>query len=78
MPIQRLVKPGTGNYDTSRRRLRATQAFKQISWLNNASPDQIETYIENNVTSLATAKTVLKELAKVARLFAILLEARGE
>lgn len=47
-------------------------SFKQdasrIDWvdrLRNATPQQIETYITNNVTNLAQARTVLIGLAKV-------------
>lgn len=40
----------------------------RVDWvdrLRNASPQQIETYITNNVTNLAQARTVLIALAKV-------------
>ena len=32
----------------------------------NATPQQIDNYIENNVTDLASAKEVLKIIAKIA------------
>ena len=32
----------------------------------NATPDQIDQYIENNVTDLASAKEALKLIAKIA------------
>jgi hypothetical protein len=32
----------------------------------NATPQQIDNYIENNVTDLASAKAVLKIIAKIA------------
>lgn len=32
----------------------------------NATPQQIDTYIENNVTDLASAKEVMKLIAKIA------------
>jgi len=35
------------------------------SFLNKLTPVQIDTYIENNVTDLASAKTVLKKIAKI-------------
>jgi hypothetical protein len=35
----------------------------KMSFINKLTPNQIENYIENNVTNLATAKTVLKKLA---------------
>jgi hypothetical protein len=34
-------------------------------WILTATPEQIETYINNNVTDLRTAKLLLIELAKV-------------
>ena len=42
--------------------LRKDTAFEQ---LRDASPAQIDNYIENNVTDLASAKEVLKKLARV-------------
>lgn len=42
----------------------ATKANNQIRALLNASPDQIETWITNNVTDLQSARAVLIRLAQ--------------
>jgi hypothetical protein len=41
------------------------------SQMKSATPTQIETYIQNNVTDLASAKQVLIVFAKVLRLLAV-------
>jgi hypothetical protein len=42
----------------------AKDAWADLVIFHNATPDQAETYIENQVTDLASAKNVLKLLAK--------------
>jgi len=40
------------------------------SFLNGLTDQQIENYIDNNVTNLASAKIVLKKLAKIIKYIA--------
>ena len=47
------------------RRQAARAAYKQLAALRGMTPDQAEAWVEANVTTLATAKSAMKLLARV-------------
>jgi len=47
------------------RRQQARTAYKKLTALRGMTPDQAEAWVEANVTTLATAKSTMKLLARV-------------
>jgi hypothetical protein len=50
--------------------LKSLVAEYNLSFLNGVTPAQIDAYIDNNITSLATARDFLKKLTKIMLLLA--------
>lgn len=67
MAMTRSIKPGTAAYTASRKRLVAKKDLRALAWFAGKTDTQLENYIENNVTNLATAKDAMKLMLKLLR-----------
>ena len=55
----------SSNQKVDERRIQARAAYKQLTALRGMTPDQAEAWVEANVTTLTTAKTTMKLIARM-------------